>query len=147
VIGQRRHVEDLLGDVFGAQGRGAPVQRIGSRLVALGAHQGELGLGQARRDIGDAHAGALQVAAQVVGELLDEGLARAVDMPARIGPLAGHRADVDDAGALAGLDQRRQQRVGDVDQAGDVGVDHGVPVLQIDLLRGLRRQRQAGVVD
>ena len=61
--------------------------------------------------------------------------------------MAGHRADVDDASALAGGDQRRQQRVGDVDQAGDVGVDHGVPVGEIDLLRRLRRQRQAGVVD
>jgi hypothetical protein len=37
--------------------------------------------------------------------------------------------------------------VGDVDQAGDVGVDHGVPVLQRHLLRRLGRQRQAGVVD
>lgn len=37
--------------------------------------------------------------------------------------------------------------MGDVDQAGDVGVDHGVPVGEIDLLRRLRRQCQAGVVD
>ena len=37
--------------------------------------------------------------------------------------------------------------MGHVDQPGDIGVDHRFPVVQIHFLRGLRRQRQPGVVN
>ena len=68
-------------------------------------------------------------------------------MAARIGPLTGNGTDIDDTGAGAVLNERRQQRVGDVNQTGNVGVDHRFPVLQVHLLRRLRRQRQPGVVN
>lgn len=68
-------------------------------------------------------------------------------MAAGVRPLAGDGADIDDGGALADVDQRGQQRMSDVDQTRDVGVDHGVPVAPVYFLSGLRRQREAGVVE
>ncbi len=135
---QAGDIENLLGDIFCSQWSSGPVQRIGCSLIALVAHQGELRLRQPRRDIRNPHAGCYQVAAQVVAELLHERLARAIDMATRIGPAACDRADIDDAGALAGFDQRWQQRMGDIDQPGDIGVDHGVPIVQVGLLRRFR---------
>ena len=68
-------------------------------------------------------------------------------MATRIGPLAGHRTQVDDARPGAVGDQPRQQQARAVEQALDVGVDHGVPVVQVAGLRRVGAQRQAGVVD
>ena len=147
MVRQGRDVEDLLRDVLGGQRSGAAVELVGSVLVALGADQGEFGFGHAGGNVGDPNARAQQVAAQVVAELLDECLGGAVDVAARIRPVAGNRADADDACAFARFDQARQERVGDVDQPRHVGIDHGVPVAQVDLLRRLRGERQACVVD
>src|SRR5690606_10050064 len=104
VIRQVGHVEDLLGDVFGCQRCGVPIQSIRGCLVALGAHQGEFGFGHARRNVGNPHTGGDQVAAQVVTELLHEGLGGAIDVATRIRPLARCGADIDDAGPGAGFD-------------------------------------------
>ncbi len=144
---QRGDIKHLLGDIARAQRRGAAIELIRCRLVALSAHQGKFGLGNPRRQIGDSHAGAKQIAAQVIAELFHEGLAGAIDMAAGIGPLSGDRADIDNARSGAMANQRRQQGVGDRHQTGDIGVDHRFPVLQRHLLRRQRRQRQPGVVD
>ena len=100
VVRQGRDVEDLFRDVLGGQRSGAAVELVGSVLVALGADQGEFGFGHAGGNVGDPNASAQQVAAQVVAELLDECLGGAVDVAARIRPVAGNRADADDARAL-----------------------------------------------
>ncbi|MOA00312.1 hypothetical protein D3C78_1196680 [compost metagenome] len=44
-------------------------------------------------------------------------------------------------------DQPGQQQAGAVHQALDVGIDHGVPIIQIALGRRIRPQGQPGVVD
>ncbi|GHB17285.1 hypothetical protein GCM10009038_15040 [Salinicola rhizosphaerae] len=144
---QRRDVEHLLGDILGSECLGTAIELVGRCLVAAGAHQRELGLGDAGREIGDTNAGAEQVTAQVVAELLDERFGRAIDVAARVRPLTGNRTHVDDRRAAANVDQRRQKRVSHVDKPRDVGVDHGVPVLDLDLLRRLGRQRQSRIVD
>ena len=46
-----------------------------------------------------------------------------------------------------GGDQAGQQRVGQRDQRGDVGGDHRMPGGEVRLLRGLRAERQSGIVD
>ena len=79
------------------------IELVRRRLVAAGADQGEFGLGHARLDRGDAHAGAGEVAAQVERELADERLGRGIDRAAAIGIGRGDRRQVDDR-ALA-LDQ------------------------------------------
>ena len=144
---QRGDIKHLLGDIARAQRRGAAIELIRCRLVAFGTHQGKFGLGNPRRQIGDPHAGAKQIAAQVIAELLHKRLAGAIHMAAGIGPLPGDRADIDNTRPGAMAYQRRQQGVGHRHQTGDVGVDHRFPVLQRHLLRRQRRQRQPGVVD
>lgn len=54
--GKRGDVEHLLGDILGGERGGAAIQRIGSDLVAAGAHKGEFGFGDARGEVGHAHA-------------------------------------------------------------------------------------------
>ena len=62
-------------------GPGIDARRLG--LVAAEADAGELGAAdQAGLDIGHPHLGAMQVGAQVVAELADEGLGRAIDVAA-----------------------------------------------------------------
>ena len=68
-------------------------------------------------------------------------------MTAGIGPLTGGGADIDDVGSGACFDQRWQQGMGHINHPGDVGVDHGMQVGQLDLLHGRWRQCQAGIVD
>ena len=138
---------DLVGHVVGGEGNGAVVDGVRGGSVAPVTDQGELGFGDARGQVGDANAGAEEVTAQVVRELLDEGLAGAIDVASGVGPLAGGGADVDDVGAGAGFDEGWEQGVGDVDHTGDVGVDHGVQVGQCHLLHGGGGQGEAGVVD
>ncbi len=136
-----------LGDVLRGQRRGAFVDLGGGRVVALEAHVRELGAAaQARRQVGGAHARADQVGAQVERELLDEGLGCAVHIAARVGIVAGHRAQVDHQAAAA-LDHVRQHRAGHGHQALAVGGDHGFPVFQRHFVRRQGVQRQAGVVD
>ncbi len=113
-------------------------------MVAAGADQGELGLGHARLDRGDAHPGAMQVRTQAQGELAHKGLGAAVGIAARIGIGRRHRADVQD-GPLA-FDQTRQHPVRQGDQASDIGVDHLTPLAEVSLLRRGGAQSQTGIV-
>jgi hypothetical protein len=134
-------------DVLGGEWLHVGVDVGGARVVAVEAHVGELGAAaQAWLDVGDAYPGTMQVGPQVQAELAHEGLGRAVDVAAGIGPAARDRADVDHMAAPA-LHHAGQQRVRDLDQAGAVGVDHGLPVVQAGLLGRLYAQCQASVVD
>src|ERR1700683_1517308 len=133
-------------DVVGGQRLGPGVHAAGPLAVAE-AHVGELGAAdQARFDAGHPDSGAVQVGAEVEAELVHEGLGRAVDVAARIRVGAGDRAEVDDAPAAAG-DHLRQERAGQVDQPGAVGLDHLVPLVDIGVLGGRQAEGQAGVVD
>ena len=131
--GMSRRPVDRLGDVVGGQRLHARVDGVRLLLVAAEPDQGELRVGHARLDAGDPDAGAVQVAAQVQAELVDERLRAAVHVPARVRVGARHRAEVDHVAAPAG-DHAGQDRPGAVDQALAVGVDHLVPVVQVGVL-------------
>src|SRR6185312_6621751 len=83
---------------------------------------------------------------QIVAELANKGLGRAVNISARIWPFARRGADVDDVPAIP-LNHTGQQQPRAVDQAFDVAVDHGVPVVQIRALRWIEPDRTTGIVD
>src|SRR5262249_5503020 len=69
-----RNPPNRLGDVARGHWLHARIERVRRRSVAAGADDGELGLGHARFDRGDAHPGAVQVAAEVERELVHESL-------------------------------------------------------------------------
>ncbi|MNQ93015.1 hypothetical protein D3C85_1084590 [compost metagenome] len=142
---QGRDPEQGLGDVLAGHRLRAAVEGVGRRLIAAGADQGELSLGHARFDGGDAHPRPVQVRPQAQRELAHEGLGAAIGVSALVGIASRNRADVQD-GAPA-RDQARQQAARDRDQSGDVGVDHLTPLIQIGVLGGGGAQRQPGVVD
>lgn len=124
----RKH--DDLGNVVGGQGFAPFVNLVGGALVAVEPHDAELGLDLARIDFDDADARRDEFLAQGVGETAHGGFGRAVDAAARVGLAARDAADVDDvagAGLAAGL-QDGQDGLGHVDQAVDVGLEHGVDV-------------------
>ena len=143
---QRRRPVHRLGDVRRPQWLHARVDGVRLALVAAEPHRGELGLAHAGLDGGDAHARAVQVAAQVEAELVHEGLGGAVDVPSRIRVGAGDRAEVDHVATSAG-DHARQDRPGAVDQAAAVRVDHLLPFIQVSLLGRLEAQGKSSVVD
>ena len=141
------HPENRIGNVLRLDRLGTCVGGVITRLVTAEAHQGELALTQARLDIGHAHAGALQVAAQVQRELLHERLGTAIHMAARVRVVTGDGTQVDDPGTAAMGNQARQQQVSGGQQALDVGIDHGFPIVEVALGRRVGAHGQAGVVD
>ncbi|MCY1176489.1 hypothetical protein D9M73_167640 [compost metagenome] len=68
-------------------------------------------------------------------------------MAARVRVVAGDGPQVDDTGTTTVGDQAWQQQTGAVHQAFDVGVDHGVPIVQVALGCRIDAQGQPGVVD
>jgi len=137
---------DRLGDVVGGHRLHARVDVVRLALVAAEPDQRELGVGHARFDARDPDSGAVQVAAEVQAELVDERLRPAVHVPARVGVGAGHRAQVDHVAAPAGH-HAGQDRAGAVHQALAVRVDHLVPVVQVGVLGRVQAKREARVVD
>ena len=132
-------------DVVAGHRLRAAIERLRRRLVAAHAHQREFGLDHAGLDRGDAHAGAVQIAAQPERELLHERLGPAIDVAAGIGIGRGDRRDVDDRAAPG--DQPRQQFVGERSERRHIGVDHRFPLGEIGRLRGISAKREPGVVD
>ena len=139
--------EDRFGDVLRLDRLGACIGGVVLGLIAAKTHQRELAFAQARLKVGHTDTGADQVVAQVQRELANERLGAAINVTARIRVVARHRTQVDDARATAVSDQARKQRAGGVDQAFDVGVDHGVPVVQVALGRRVDAQGETCVVD
>ena len=101
---------DRLGDVVGGHRLHARVDVVRLALVTGEPDQGELRVRHAGLDAGDAHAGAVQVAAEVEAELVHERLRAAVHVPARVGVGARHRAEVDHVAAAAGRPCRAGSR-------------------------------------
>src|SRR6185312_3349503 len=90
---------------------------------------GELGDHGARLDQRDAHVALGDFLAERLGEGADAELGRVVDGGAGAGTAAGDGGDVDQVGdhprrLVGGLDQVRERRLGDVEEAFDVDVDH-----------------------
>lgn len=127
------------------------VDRVGLALIAVEPNKRELLRpvshlisGQARAiyrlhlprvDLNDSNPRRDQLLSQRVRERPDRRLRGAVDAAARVGLAAGNAADVDDvaAAAVAALLEDGQDRLRHVDQAVDVGGEHGVDVLGGDL--------------
>ena len=68
-------------------------------------------------------------------------------MAARVRVVTGDGTQVNDARATAVGDQAWQQQVGGGQQAFDVGVDHGFPIVEAAFGRRVSAYGQAGVVD
>lgn len=79
----------------------------------------------------DTDIGVNELAAQAVAEAADGGLGGAVDGAAGVGLAAGNGANVDDitGATIRTGEEGREDGLGDVDEAGDVGVEHDVDVV------------------
>jgi hypothetical protein len=140
-----RRPVDRLGDVVRGHRLHARVHGIGLFLVAAEPDGGELRVGHAWLDTGDADAGAVQVTAQIQAELVHERLRPGVHVPAGVWVAARDRAEVDDM-TTAAVHHAWQDRTRAVDQALAVCVDHLVPVVQVRVLGRAQAQGQARVV-
>jgi len=132
-------------DVVAAQGLHALVGHLGQALIALEAHQAELRLGQPRGDLRDLDAVREEVLAHGLGEGVHGVLAGAVHVAARVHLLAGDAADVHDV-APATRHHAGDHRAAHVQQTLHVGVQHGVPVVEVSLLDRRHACGQPGVV-
>ena len=103
-------------------------------VVAFEAHVGKLGVtAQAGLDVAHAHARAGQIGAQIQAELAHIGLGGAIHIATGVGVGAGHRAEVDDITA-ASRHHAGQHLAGEVGEADDVGLNHGLPVGKVGLM-------------
>lgn len=157
-------------DVVGSQGLAAFVDGVGLGLVAVEAHDGEVGLDLARVDGDDADARGDELLAQRLGEGADGGLGGAVDAAADVWLAACERCsgqyrtgsyenaqeehtsdgtNVDNVArtAVRPLLEDGEDGLGHVDETRDVGLEHDVHVLLGDVRRPGPALDQAGVVD
>ena len=131
--------DDYLGDVVARQGLHALVDFLRLLLVAAKSHNTKLGLDLAGINLDDADAGGDEFFAEGVGEGADGGFGCTVDAAALIRLAASDGADIDDITAAtvgAGLEDG-EDGLGHVDEAGDVGREHDIDVVGLDV-RGLR---------
>lgn len=115
-----------LGDIIARQRLDTLIHLLRLVLVAVKAHDAELGLDLARVDLDDADARRDEFLAERLGERAHGGFGCAVDAAALVGLAAGDGPDVDDVAAAAvgaGLEDG-EDGLRHVDEAGDVGVEH-----------------------
>ncbi len=111
----------------------------------------QLGRDRARLDQSDPHVAPGHLLAQRLAEGADPELGRVVDAAAGAGDAPGYRGDVDHVGdpaRLAGrrLEQVGHRRVGGVEEAEQVDLDHLLPFVDRGVDHGAE-QHHAGVVD
>src|SRR5262249_7483357 len=87
-----------------------------------------------------------QVDAHRVGDGVDGGFGATVHVPFFIDVFGCDGAQVDDMAFASGCHQW-QHGAGDVEEAFDVGVDHGLPVVRVGFVEVVSAQRESGVVD
>ena len=105
----------------------------------------ELGNGRARTDRRYAHTRAAKLEGDRFAEGEDECLGGIVNRHVRAGLKAGGRGDVENAAAASG-DHGRQKECRQMDERGDIDLDHVELSLQVELVE-ITGQAKAGVVD
>ncbi|KAF5030193.1 hypothetical protein DSECCO2_640650 [anaerobic digester metagenome] len=136
---------DGCGDVFRAQGGCPFVQPGGAIGITAKAHHGKLAFRKPRLDVGHPDARAVQVCPQAARKLHHERLGATIHVGTGVGIGAGDGPQIDDMPAPP-LHHAGQQGAGDVQQALDVGVHHGRPVVQAASVSGFQPQGQARIV-
>lgn len=143
---QGRHPGDRFRNVVRPQRMRAGIDGVRFVPIPPIAGQGKFSVpAQTWLHVGHPHARARQIRAQIAAELGHERLGAAIDVSARIRIFTSHRTDIHNQPALAGH-HARQKSVRHQRQAGDIGIDHGPPILQEGLLGFFSPERQAGVV-
>lgn len=138
-------VDGHVGDVVAGEGFDTLVDVGGALGVTMETGVAEIGLHEAGLEVGDADGGVGHVEAQAVGDGLHGRLGGAIDVAIGVGRVAGHGADVDDMAAVA-LHHARHYETCHSEQALDVSVHHGVPVVVAAFVLGLEAEGEAGVV-
>ena len=146
MVGPAHGPYDDIGNIFRNQRLDALVDLGRSLLVAVEAHQAEVGFYHSGVHAGDANRRSQHVFAQAVVDGPLGGLAGAVDRAVGIGHLARHRTQVDYVSA-ATLHHSRHHGAGDVEQPFHISVDHLVPVFDLSLVELVEAAAEAGVID
>ena len=146
-VGRARHHEgDRLCDVFRGQRLEALVHLRSLFLIAVEADERELGLDQARRDLGHPDRLAEELKAKRAGERVDGMLGSGVARAAGVDLDSGNRADHDDVPTSAPL-ERRQEGLRHALDAQDIRFEHLEPLRFVRLGHRLEAQRPARGVD
>lgn len=135
-----------LGDILRLQRLGPFVDPGGLFLVSLEADGGKLRLRHPGRDARHPHPRPEEIGPQIPGELGHERLRPPIDVPPRIRPVPCRRADIDDMPPVA-LHHPGEEKAGAVHHPLDVGVDHHLPVVEVDLVGGVETESEPRIIE
>lgn len=143
---QGSRIVDHVGHVLRAEGVIAFIDFLCRFLFALEAHHGELGFGGAGVNGRHLDMVGKQVHAHALANGFDGGLAGAVDASAQVDFLGGRGADVDDL-TFFPFHHEGDDGFRHVEQAFDVGIDHGGPVGEFGILEEVLAEGEAGIIN
>ena len=133
-------------NVLGRQERDLGEARKAIEHVLVRDMRRQLGRHGAARDRRHAHSLARELGSQTLGPQRHEGLGSRVDRRSREDLAIGVGRDVDDVAAARRARERLERLGRRVHDALDVGVDHAIPLFDLDLVDEAQ-QHDAGVVD
>lgn len=135
-----------IGDVVAREGLDALIEFGCALGVAMEADVAEVGLYEAGLEVGDADSGIGHVDAETVGEGFYSSLCGTVDITPCVGSIARHAPYINNVSAVArnhlGYDEACHG-----EQTLDIGVDHGLPVVEVALVFGFESQGEACIID
>ena len=140
----RGNIDNVVSDISTNKRGQASVHGIGLRLV-LEANDRELGLNHSRRNESDSDGSRDEFMSQACVDSLDHVLSSTVDGSVGVGVLASDRSDGDNVSAVS-LDHTRHESLDHLDDTLDVGVNHGVHILPVDIVDSAGLLGQASVV-
>ncbi len=139
-------IDGHIGDIVAREGFDALIE-LGCALgVAVEADVAEIGLYEAGLEVGDADGSVGHVDAESVGEGLHGCLCGTVDIASCVSSIARHTTYINNVSAVA-LDHLGHDEACHGQQAFDVGVDHGLPVVEVAFVFGFESQGEAGIID
>ena len=139
-------IDGHIGNIVAREGLDALIELGGAGRIAMEADVAEIGLDEAGLEVGDADGRVGHIDAEAVAKGLYGCLRGAVDIATGIGCIARHTPYINNVSAVAlnhtGYDEARHR-----EQALDIGVDHGLPVIEVALVFGFEAEGQAGIID
>ena len=139
-------IDSYVGNVIASQGSDSLIEFGSTVGVALEADVAEVGLHQARLQVGDTYGGIGHVDAESVREGLHGSLRGAIDIAPGISSIASHTTYINNVSAVAlnhaGHDETRHRQ-----QPHDVRVDHRFPVVEVAFIFGFESKGKTGIVD
>ena len=130
-------IDGHISNVVTSEGLDAFIYVGSAILIAMKADAAEVGLYESGLEVCDADAGAGYINAETIGESFHSCFCSTIYITACIGCITRHGADVDDLATIARnhlrYDESRHGK-----QTFDVGIDHGIPIVEAAFVFGFK---------